>query len=111
MSDYTLTTEEVRYHWTFYEGDRSEAAEQFDRWFASEIEKAERRGVDRLEDELVRQDCFSDRTLRIADSVRDTVQYADPEEVRKVAAKIVSENPELLKRLAETNPDFFKEIL
>lgn len=46
MSDYTPTTEEVRMsyvgepeHWL----DDKVAAE-FDRWFASEIEKAERRG-------------------------------------------------------------------
>lgn len=44
MSDYTPTTDEVRYKWCFDEGDVYESAEEFDRWFASEIEKAERRG-------------------------------------------------------------------
>lgn len=33
--DYTPTTDEIRNQWTFYEGDRSEAAAQFDRWLAS----------------------------------------------------------------------------
>ena len=35
MTDYTPpTTEDIRTSWTFYEGDRSEAAAQFDRWLA-----------------------------------------------------------------------------
>lgn len=50
--------------------------------------------------------CCSDWTEEcpgewVPDDNWDTIQYADPEEVRKVAAKIVSENQELLKRLAE----------
>lgn len=49
MSDYTPTTKDVREEWiyaqdmTHGEGDDFHGAE-FDRWFASEIEKAEIRG-------------------------------------------------------------------
>lgn len=51
VSDYTPTTEEVREQYWAASGDPrrgSEAWEEFDRWFASEIEKAERRGADYL---------------------------------------------------------------
>lgn len=47
MSDYTPTTEEVREQYWVASGDPrrgSEAWEEFDRWLASEIEKAEARG-------------------------------------------------------------------
>lgn len=41
---YTPTTEEVRHKWAFEEGDVYESAAEFDRWFSSEIAKAEARG-------------------------------------------------------------------
>lgn len=54
MNEYTPTTEEVRHAYGNSAVDRRpftetpvrpEAEEEFDRWFASEIEKAERRGA------------------------------------------------------------------
>lgn len=53
MSDYTPTTEEVRGDYANFQlpaeggdlrAEYAEALSEFDRWFASEIEKAERRG-------------------------------------------------------------------
>lgn len=44
MNDYTPTTEEIIEEWIVGTIDESESRAQFERWFASEIEKAERRG-------------------------------------------------------------------
>lgn len=45
MNEYTPTTEEVRSGSYYHEGVwHGISGEQFDRWFASEVENAERRG-------------------------------------------------------------------
>lgn len=65
MSDYTPTTEEVRDRYAYNEWDIDEADEgyprraEFDRWFQSEIEKAERRSRVEFADELTRKGVYS----------------------------------------------------
>lgn len=44
MSDYTLTTATIRERFADAYGNYENGLEDFDRWFASEIEKAEARG-------------------------------------------------------------------
>ena len=46
MSDYTPTTEEVRIKYRLASGRGDGDFAEFDRWFASEIEKAARTGAE-----------------------------------------------------------------
>lgn len=59
MSDYTPITEEIRHGYS--EGHANEAAAlgYFDRWFASEIEKAARRARAEFANELTRKGVYS----------------------------------------------------
>lgn len=50
MNDYTPTTEEIIEEWIVGTIDESESRAQFERWFASEIEKAERKILKRAEE-------------------------------------------------------------
>lgn len=53
VSDYTPTTEEIRHGYSFSRlvDNPAAALGYFDRWFASEIAKAEERGREQVRDE------------------------------------------------------------
>ena len=67
MSDYTPTTEEVRDAATAY---WAMDEDEFDRWYASEIAKAERRGAEHAAQRIISR-CISEHDVAGGEGLRE----------------------------------------
>ena len=83
MSEYTPTKYEVLEAWVAHTShdlptayDLVEAGESFNRWLATEKAKWQAEALREAQDELVRRDAFTERSLRILDELIEKGEQA-----------------------------------